>query len=632
MVPTMTDLEGGLDEPTELEPEQGSLALVDEADRYSREQWESATAAVLRKSRRLTEDDADALVWEKLTRTSLEGVAIPPIGSAADLEDVAPTGSPGAAPYTRGRTAVRPEIGWDVRPSWSGGPDGNAGLNESVLAELETGATSLWFRLGGALPGDDLAAALAGVLLDLAPVVVESPTDPVGAAEALAAVLRDAGTTPADGTNLGADPVGARVRLGADAPASAVDVAAVVAAVAPLAREVGTLGLVVDGTALHDLGASDAQELGYVLAVGATYLRALVATGLTVDEALGLLEFRLAVTDEQFTSIAKLRAARRTWARLAELSGASPEASAQRQHAVTSQPMMSKYDPWVNMLRTTVAAFAAGVAGADAVTVHPFDTPLGVPDGLGRRIARNTSSLLIHESHVAKVADPAGGSYAVERLTDDLARAAWAELGLLEEAGGVEAALADGSLRARVDDVVARREKEIARRKRPLTGVSEFPNLGETLPERAATPADWTGSDAVRRYGASYEALRDAPSARPVFVATLGPIAAHTARATFVGNLLAAGGIDTHVAGATDGVDELVAAYRPVAGEQPVVCLAGNDKAYDAWGADAVAALREAGATWVVVAGKAGDLGVDDAVAMGVDALDFLTRTREKLA
>ena len=145
------------------------------------------------------------------------------------------------------------------------------------------------------------------------------------------------------------------------------------------------------------------------------------------------MEFRYAATDEQFSQIAKLRAARRLWARVLELSEGG--AAEQRQHVVTSRPMMSKYDPYVNMLRTTVAAFAAGVGGADSVTVLPFDSPLGRPETLGRRIARNTSPLLMWESHVAKVADPAGGSYAVEKLTDDLAVAAWEELGRIESDG-----------------------------------------------------------------------------------------------------------------------------------------------------------------------------------------------------
>ena len=273
--------------------------------------------------------------------------------------------------------------------------------------------------------------------------------------------------------------------------------------------------------------------------------------------------------------------------------------------------MMSKYDPWVNMLRTTVAAFAAGVGGADAVTVLPFDSPLGRPDALGRRIARNTSHLLVDEAHVAHVADPAGGAYAVEKLTDDLAVAAWDLFGRIDDGADLDAEIAE---------TVAQRDAAIATRKRPLTGLTEFPHLAETLPERAPAPE----VDVVRRYGAAFEAMRDEPATRPVFLATLGSVASHTARATFAANLLAAGGIAVETAGATDGVDALLAAYDG----QPVVCVAGADATYTEWGADAVEALRTAGATHVIVAGKPDVLEGDDSCAMGVNALDFLTRTR----
>lgn len=610
---------------------QDRLALASPEDQHAAADWEKITAAVLRKTGRLTETDPDSAVWDKLARTTLDGIAVAPIGVPDTVAEVPAAGVPGAAPFTRGRLAEKPEIGWDIRPLFDG-PDAKA-VNQAALGDLTNGSTSLWLRLGEGLEASDLDAVLDGVLLDIAPVVLDAPADPVAAAEAFVAVLRERGVKAAEGTNLGADPIGARVRAsGVETGAErfpqppAVDD---VVTVAQLAREAGTLGIVVDASAVHDLGASDGQELGYSLAVGAAYLRALTAAGLSVDEALALVEFRYAVTDEQFPSIAKLRAARRLWARIAELSGASAEAAGQRQHAVTSRPMMGKYDPWVNMLRTTVAAFAAGVGGAESVTVLPFDSTLGVPDAFGRRIARNTSSLLISESHVAKVVDPAGGSYAVEKLTDDLARVGWEELGRIEAAGGIEAALADGSLQARIDDVVAKREGEIARRRRPITGVTEFPNLAETLPTRTPSAA----ADAVRRYGASFEALRDEPAATPVFLATLGTVAGHTARATFASNLFAAGGIAVDVAGPTQGVDDVLAAYAG----QPVVCLAGTDATYADWGADLVAALRGAGATHVILAGKPGDATVaadlvDDSAAMGLDALAFLNRTREKLA
>jgi methylmalonyl-CoA mutase len=323
-------------------------------------------------------------------------------------------------------------------------------------------------------------------------------------------------------------------------------------------------------------------------------------------------EFRLAATDRQFQTIAKFRAARRLWAGMQELSGAEPVWM--RIHAVTSRPMMSAYDPWVNMLRTTVAAFSAGVAGADSVTVVPFDSPLGEPDALGRRIARNTSHLLMSESHLGRVADPAGGSYAVEKLTDDLALAAWDELGRIEAEGL-------GAFEQRVAETVAARDRAVATREIPITGLTEFPNLAETVPTRAGD------GDTVRRYGAAFEALRDEPAATPVFLATMGPVAAHTARAMFATNLFASGGIAVESAGATDGVDAVLAAY----GGQSVVCVCGTDRAYAAWGSALVDALREAGARHVVVAGKA-DVGADDQCWAGVDALAFLHRTREVLA
>ncbi|QIK75521.1 methylmalonyl-CoA mutase family protein [Nocardioides piscis] len=588
MTDVPTDLEGGLNEPEELEPEQGSLRLASPDDHYDATAWEAATAAVLRKSRRLGEDDPDSLVWDKLTRTTLDGIAVAPIGTPDDLDGLATSGRP-----TRAGD-------WDIRAHLSG-PDA-AAANEAALLDLDNGATSLWVELGAGLGVEDLPRALQGVLLDLAPVVLSGSS--LAAAQQLVALADDAGTDLHPGTNLGAD---------AAAP-DLVDVA-------KLAQEHGVLGVVASGIDIHERGASDAQELGVAIAAGVAALRTLTESGLGVDEAAALIEFRLAATDEQFPTIAKLRAARRLWARVLELSGAGDAASAQmRQHVVTSRPQMSKYDPWVNMLRGTVAAFAAGVGGAEAVTVIPFDEPLGQPDVLGRRIARNTSSLLISESHVARVADPAGGSYAVEKLTDDLAAAGWAELQRIEAGGGLGA---DTGLTERVEAVATERDKQVAERKRPLTGVTEFPNLGEQLPERNPSPV---GAD-VRRYGAAFEAMRDEPAASPVFLATMGPIAVHTARATFATNLFAAGGVAVEAAGATDGVESVLAAYE----DQKVVCLAGADAAYAEWGTALVTALREAGAEHVIIAGKPIE-GVDDSCAMGVDALAFLTTTREKLA
>ena len=560
-------LEGGLAEPAELEPEQGALALADPSDAHTRADWETAAAVALRKSRRLADDAPDSEVWARLTRTTLDGVPVPPLGTRELLDDLVTSGRPARVG------------GWDVvtRPA----------DNEQALADLDSGATSLWVA-----PGAELGSLLEGVMLDLAPVVLDGAT--ADQARSFAGLL--AGTTPVAGTNLGADAAGDQL-----------------VEVAGLAREAGVRAAVVDGTAVHDRGASDVQELGYAMAVLAGALRTLTGAGFGVADAASLLDLRLAATDEQFVTIAKLRAARRLWARLLELSGVEGPAPV-RIHVVTSRPMLSVRDPWVNMLRTTVAAFAAGVGGADAITVVPFDSPLGAPDAFGRRIARNTSHLLMSESHLGRVADPAGGSYAVEKLTDALALAAWEELGRIESDGMA-------ALDERIAEVVDRREDEVAHRTRPITGLTEFPNLAETLPSR-----DGAGDD-VRRYGAAFEALRDQPAAGSVFLATMGTVAAHTTRAMFASNLFAAGGIAVDPAGPTDGVDAVVAAYAG----QPVACLCGTDSAYAEWGAALVDALRDAGAGHVVVAGTA-DVGADDRCHAETDALAFLRRTREVLS
>ena len=555
-----------MDEPQELEPDQGTLALAGPEDGHGRADWERAAAAVLRKARRLGDGDPDDAVWDALTRTTLDGLAVPPLGTPDLVDGLATSGGP------------RRPGGWEVRTTPAD--------REQALVDLDNGATSLLVD-GGA----DLAALLDGVKLDLAPVVLDHAT----AAQARSFLSVLGATTPADGTNLGADAAGDHV-----------------VEVAELARRAGVLAAVVDATAVHEQGASDVQEVGWALAAVASYLRRLEAAGFPVTEAAGLVELRLAATDDQFVTIAKLRAVRRLWGRVLELSGAEPVEL--RVHAVTSRPMMSKYDPWVNMLRTTVAAFAAGVGGADAVTVVPFDSPVGEPDEFSRRIARNTSSLLLAESHLGRVADPAAGAWAVEKLTDELALAAWDELGRIESEG-------PEAFDERVAEVAARRDHEVAHRTRPLTGLTEFPHLGEELPERPA------GGDGVRRWGAAFEELRDDPAASPVFLATMGPVAAHTTRATWATNLLASGGVAVVSAGATDGVAAVVEAYDG----QPVACLAGADAAYDEWGSDLVAALREAGARRVVVAGQA-DLGADDHCHAGIDALDFLRRTREELS
>ncbi|MYW04232.1 methylmalonyl-CoA mutase family protein, partial [Streptomyces sp. SID3343] len=407
----------------------------------------------------------------------------------------------------------------------------------------------------------------------------------------------------------------------------------------------GIQAVAVDGQPYHEAGGSEGQELGAATAAGVAYLRALTAAGLDVDTALGLVEFRFAATAEQFPTIAKLRAARRLWARVAQASGASATAGAQRQHAVTSWAMTTRRDPWVNMLRTTLAAFGAGVGGADAVTVRSFDAAIGLPDAFARRIARNTQALLLEESHLAAVIDPAGGSWFVEQLTDDLARSGWAFFQEIESRGGIVAVLDSGWLAERLAEVRARRDKDIADRTDPITGVSEFPNLTEPPVVRESAPeVPVTSAGLPRlRYAQAYESLRDrsdeilaATGARPtVFLATFGPLAQYTARAGFAVNLFAAGGFAAVEGGITAGDESAVADVVErwtAAGSPATVVLTSSEKLYATLAAPVAAALKEAGASRVLLAGKkAHGADVDGYVFTGCDALAVLHATYETL-
>ncbi|HEY6748852.1 MAG TPA: methylmalonyl-CoA mutase subunit beta, partial [Mycobacteriales bacterium] len=535
----------------------------------TRAQWVEAVAAVLRRSRRPAGADPIA----ELSSTTYDGITVLPLYTAADGPAADP-GRPGGSPFVRGATADGPTVtGWDVRQRHAV-PD-PAALRAALLNDLETGATSLWLVLGAAgLPVADLATALEGVYVDLAPVALDAGAETRAAADAFLALVGERGLDPAEVRgSLGADPIGLRARTGADADLSVLaDLARLLGRTAPPADGTGPADAASDGTAAggragggfpnlriatvdatvyHDAGASDATELAVGTAVGVAYLRALTDAGLSVEQALDAVEFRFAVTADQFASIAKLRAARRLWARVAELSGATPQRG-QRQHAVTSAAMMTRRDPWVNILRTTIACFAAAVGGADAITVLPFDAALGLPDDLARRLARNTQSILHDESSLGRVLDAAGGSWYVESLTDALAQRAWAGFTEIERAGGALAALDDGTIADRIAATRAARADDVAHRRAPLTGVTEYALPDEPPVRRPPAPAGLDGGPlAAVRWAAEFEALRDAVEAtepRPtVRLVTLGPVAEHTARLGFARGLFAAGGFRTVV-------------------------------------------------------------------------------------
>ncbi|MER6572155.1 methylmalonyl-CoA mutase family protein [Streptomyces sp. NPDC001093] len=592
-------------------PDDG-LSLAAEFPDATHEQWQRLVEGVLRKSGK---EVSGAAAEDALSTTLEDGLRTRPLYTA---RDAAPDpGLPGFAPYVRGgRPEGNTAGGWDVRQR-------HTALSEhAVLADLENGGTSLWLVLGeGGIPLDGLGRALEGVYLDLAPVVLDAGRDTEQAAEALLRLYDGKGVDAAAVRgNLGGDPLGHEARTG-----TALDFAPYAALAARCAEQYpGLRALTVDALPYHEAGGSAAQELGASLATGVAYLRELTEAGLGVEQAAGQLEFRYAATADQFLTIAKLRAARRLWARVAEVCGAP---GAQVQHVVTSPVMMARRDPWVNMLRTTVATLAAGVGGADSVTVLPFDHALGLPDAFARRIARNTSTILIEESHLARVIDPAGGSWYVEQLTDQLAQAAWEFFRTIERDGGQAAVLRSGRLRTDLATTWAERSKKLAKRREPITGVSEFPLLAEKPVDREPAPEPPSGGLPRVRRDEAYEELRArsdahlaATGARPrIFLATIGSAAAYTARATFAANLFQAGGIEP----VTDGTFEDSGATEAV--------LCSSDALYAEQAEQAAESLRAAGARHVFLAGRGEYAGIDSYVFAGCDAIDVLSATLDRM-
>ncbi|PJE09668.1 MAG: methylmalonyl-CoA mutase small subunit [Mycobacterium sp.] len=570
-----------------------------------RGRWRSAVAGVLAKSARIDPAELGDQPEQRLETPTYDGFVIRPLYTAFDELPEPPL--PGQWPFVRGGDPSRDvKSGWKVVEAFPlpGAPTAEA--NAALLAALGEGVSGLLLRVGdsGVAP-EQLARLLDGVYLSMVPVIVDAGADYVAAADAILPLVEqvEADQRALVSVDLGADPLTARL---SERGAPTLD--DVVAVAGRTADQQGVRAITVDGPAFHNLGATAAWELGATIAAAVAYLRALTEAGLPVQQALRQISFRLAADDDQFMTLAKMRAVRQLWARVAEVAG-DADGGAAVVHAETSLPMMTQRDPWVNMLRCTLAAFGAGVGGADTVLVYAFDVSIpggwpGTATSFARRIARNTQLLLLEESHVGRVLDPAGGSWFVEDLTKQLAERAWQHFQSIESHGGFVDA--QDYLAAQIGELAARRADDIAHRRIAITGVNEFPNLGEApLPQ-----GDSLGrAGHVLRYAAEFEALRDRSDAylaehgrRPqALLLPLGPLAEHNIRTTFAANLLASGGIEAINPGTVDAASVAQAAVAAGSPKAAVIC--GTDKRYPDEVSGVVQAARGAGIEWVCLAG-----------------------------
>ncbi|MCA3565432.1 MAG: methylmalonyl-CoA mutase [Methylocystis sp.] len=520
-------------------------------------------------------------------------------------------------------------------------PDAEAAAAQA-REDLEGGADALALAMAGGrsargygIASDRLAeldAVLAGVHLDLIRLRLDlAPGGPVHAL-AIAALLERRKLNPAQvEIDFGMDLIGA-LTLPGQPPGDWGGIAAQLGETILALKARGFRGpfLTVDLRPWHEAGASEGQELAAALASGVLSLRALEAQGMALDEAFSALSFIVPVDADQFLGIAKLRALRKLWAKAAAACGITPAPALI--HAETSWRMLTRRDSHVNILRNTIAAFAAGVGGAETVTVLPFTQALGLPDAAARRLARNTSIVLMEEAGLWRVADPAAGAGGYEALTDALAAKAWALFQEIESEGGLLASLTGGHLQSRIAATAAARAKAAATRREPITGTSEFADLAELAPAVLDVPPRTHPAAQIsaiaplvsHRTAEPFEALRDRADAilaatgqRPrVTLVTLGALADHAARLAFTRNLFEAGGIE-------------------IAGDSPLACLVGSDAAYAAEGAASAASLKASGKI-VWLAGRPSELeaalrtaGVTRFVFAGCDVIECLGNALE---
>ena len=591
--------------------------------------------------RRLVDGVLKGAPFERLVSKTYDGIKIQPLYPRAT--DAAPIAA---------RAAGAP---WQIMQRIDH-PDA-AKANAQALHDLENGATGLALIFAGAngargfgleATPETIEKLLDGIFLD-AGIAIELHAGPQSrmAAIHLADYISAKGIDPAKcQIRFGYDPIGATAVWGQ----SAYNWWEMAPAVTEAIKKLSASGFngpfaVADGRIIHDAGGSEVQELAWVLGVMVSYLRALEDANIPVETARSMIYARLSADADQFLTLAKFRALRLLWARVEESCGLAPKPLFIA--AETAWRMLTQRDPYVNLLRATVATFSAGLGGANSVCVLPHTLALGLPDAFARRAARNTQLVLLEESNLAKVSDPAAGAGGIEALTQELCASAWALFQDIEKAGGAFYALGNNVLQPKVSATRKARQASIAKRREVLTGASEFPNLHEpraSVLKVKPVPAKPYGRDKIKfnalepiRLAVPFEALRDKSDhllarqgARPkVFLANLGTPADFTARAGFAKSFFETGGIETVDNEGFSDAAALAEAFK--ASGASFACLCSSDKLYPDHATAAAKALKAAGCKHIYLAGKPGELepalreaGVADFIFSGGDALALL--------
>ncbi len=441
----------------------------------------------------------------------------------------------------------------------------------------------------------------------------------------------------------------------------------------------------VSGVSYHNAGASQAQEIGAMLATGVTYLRSMVNSGMGINQACSQIRFNLTADIEFFQNIAKFRVLRELWAQVCKHSGAKEDFCKINLDGETSYRMLSRLDPWVNLLRNTLATSSAAIGNAGAICCHTFDSVLGNYSTLGHRMSRNTQLLLQDESNIHNTIDPTGGSFFIENYCEQLRKKSWTIMQNIEAQGGIFEALQSGDLQQNIAKVKQRRSKQIQTRKQALTGASEFADPGELALDsvpvnfdqirnhaineiRGNAPPDSLDSsipDLIKAYisGAStqdistlingkkthctqlvserlpvqFEALREASELYhteydkqlSIVVITIGSPAQFNARLGFTKNFFAAGGINVETMTYQEEWKEFEALFDLCA--LPVVVICSNDENYNVSGERLISTLRNSGVDQIYIVGNAMKTLTDVQLTLNCNIVEILQHTHKLL-
>lgn len=612
--------------------------LFSEFPPVSTEKWEEVINKDLKGA-----DYEKKLVWR-----TLEGFKVKPYYRAEDLEGLEYLESnPGEKPYTRGKQTGGNS--WEVRQDIR-----VANLQEAnriALDAVERGATSLGLCARNVKSVDDMATLLGGIYINAVSVNFMCSEDYLGLLKIYVEYARKEGyKTEELGGSCSWDMFRYALKHGKFHRGEEGDLEMAKELVEYAQKELPKFRvLTVDGSVLNGAGANSVQELGFTLAAANELVSRLTDMGVKMEHAARSIGVNFGIGSTYFMEMAKIRAARLLWSKIVEQY--KPECDCAYRlfiGATTSRWNQSVYDPYVNMLRSTTEAMSAAVAGADSISVLPFDNAYKEADDFGYRIARNQQLLLKEESYLEKIVDPAAGSYYIENLTDQLAQGAWAHFMKVEELGGYCKALRAGYVQEEVEKTARERDNNIATRKTTILGTNQYPNLLEKMSEKMEKKGECgcqceTGDEVktLKEYrGAEpFEALRmqteQAPRRPKVFLLTYGNLAMRKARSGFATNFFGVAGYEIIDNPGFATADE--GAKAALESGADVVVLCSSDDEYAELTEPVCKALKGKVKS-LVLAGFPKDMvetykgyGIDEFIHVKTNVLECLTAFQKKL-